>query len=128
MDVPGACGRGGPPISIPAWSLSTDLGFHGPEINKRAKTAITTTATMTGQRILLILFSLLKATRGCGCLGGTRIRGADLERVASGNLDGSGNLFNLRKPLTFGLPQIRNDIVAPVAAEYSFIGMSVEPA
>ena len=32
----------------------------------------------------------------CGCLGGTAIRGADSQRVGSGNRDGSGNLFSLR--------------------------------
>jgi hypothetical protein len=33
---------------------------------------------------------------GYGCLGGVTLRGGDLERVGSGNLLGSGSLFNLR--------------------------------
>ena len=32
---------------------------------------------------------------GCGCLGGVTLRDLDSERVGSGNLLGSGNLFNL---------------------------------
>jgi hypothetical protein len=56
IGVPGASGRGGSPTTIPAGSFSTILGLHGPEINKRAITAITTKAAIIGQRILLILF------------------------------------------------------------------------
>ena len=33
---------------------------------------------------------------GCGCLGGTMIRGTDLARVGSSSLEGSGNLFSLK--------------------------------
>jgi hypothetical protein len=54
IGVPGANGRGGPPITIPAGSFSTNLGLHGPEINIRAITAITTKAAIIGQLILLI--------------------------------------------------------------------------
>jgi hypothetical protein len=42
---------------MPAGSFSTVLGFQGPEINKRATTAITTMAIIIGQLNLLILFS-----------------------------------------------------------------------
>jgi hypothetical protein len=52
--VPGASGRGAPPTTVPAGSFSTNLGFHGPEINIRAITAITTKAAIIGQLILLI--------------------------------------------------------------------------
>ena len=54
IGVPGANGRGGPPITVPAVSFSTNLGLHGPEIIIRAITAITTKATIIGQLILLI--------------------------------------------------------------------------
>jgi hypothetical protein len=54
IGVPGANGRGGPPITIPAGSFSTNLGLHGPEINIRATTAITTKAAIIDQLILLI--------------------------------------------------------------------------
>jgi hypothetical protein len=57
IGVPGAGGRGGPPTTMPAGSFSTILGSHGPEINNRAITAMTTKATIIGQRILLMLFS-----------------------------------------------------------------------
>ena len=53
IGVPGANGRGGPPITIPAGSFSTNLGLHGPEINIRAIAAITTKAASIGQLILL---------------------------------------------------------------------------
>ena len=53
--VPGASGRGGPPTTIPPGSFSTILGLHGPESNMSAITAITTTAAIIGQLILLIL-------------------------------------------------------------------------
>ena len=52
--VPGASGRGGPLMTIPVGSFSTNLGLHGPEINIRAITAITTMAVIIGQLILLI--------------------------------------------------------------------------
>jgi hypothetical protein len=52
--VPGANGRGASPTTVPAGSFSTNLGFHGPEINIRAITAITTKAAIIGQLILLI--------------------------------------------------------------------------
>ena len=40
IGVPGAPGLGGPPATIPAGFFSTNLRFHGPEINIRAITAI----------------------------------------------------------------------------------------
>ena len=63
IGVPGGNGRGGPPTTIPAGSFSTNLGFHGPEINIRAITAITTKAAIIGQLILLI--SQSSAQAGC---------------------------------------------------------------
>jgi len=54
IGVPGANGRGGPPTGTPVASLSTNLGLHGPEINKRAITAITTRAAAIAQLILFI--------------------------------------------------------------------------
>ena len=54
IGVPGANGRGGPLTGTPAAAFSTNLGLHGPEINKRAVTAITTKAAAIAQLILLI--------------------------------------------------------------------------
>ena len=55
IGVPGASGRGGPLMTMPAGSFSTILGLHGPESNMSAITAITTTAAIIGQLILLII-------------------------------------------------------------------------
>ncbi|MBR1252073.1 hypothetical protein JQ609_34805 [Bradyrhizobium sp. AUGA SZCCT0169] len=54
IGVPGANGRGGPSVGTPTASLSTNLGLHGPAINKRTVTAMTTTAAPIAQLILLI--------------------------------------------------------------------------
>lgn len=61
---PAIAARGEPPTGEPAPSLSTNLGFYGPEINKRAITAIATKAAIIGQLILLIMFSPGQKTVG----------------------------------------------------------------
>jgi hypothetical protein len=59
IGVRGANGRADPPAAgTPAASRSTNLGFHGPAINKITITVITTTAAAIAQLILFIRTSL----------------------------------------------------------------------